>query len=50
MKKGQQADAPNAAIARPFHVECQWRGVGDPFRWADKELLMDSKLRVESDD
>ena len=32
MKKGQPAEAPNAAVALPFHVECQWRGVGNPWR------------------
>lgn len=29
-----KADAPNPAIAPPFHIGHQWRGVGDPYRWA----------------
>jgi hypothetical protein len=28
----EQADAPNAAIRRWFHVGRQWRGIGDPDR------------------
>jgi len=27
-----ETDAPNAAMALRFHVDRQWRGIGDPWR------------------
>lgn len=28
-------DAPNAAVAPCFHAGDDWRGIGDPCRWAE---------------
>jgi hypothetical protein len=38
MKTGAQpVDPPNPAMTTQFHSEREWRGVGDPFRSAERK-------------